>query len=131
MMEEYQESNENNREELLKQYEAVSNKDSLCKEDWEFLESVKNHLYEEEKMNDEQIAEVLGLQMNSIRHWRYRRGLPQVGKEERKTLNTNNHYSVTEKELQLVREFVIKYIARKNGRGGNFSLEQIRSEIMP
>jgi len=49
-------------------------------------------------------------------------------KFESNSKGKKHNYPKTEKELQLVREFVIKYIARSRARGekGKFSLESVK-----
>jgi hypothetical protein len=114
--------------ELLEKHDKIKDKKSFTKEEQELKNEIKYILHYEKKMTDNEIGDFLEIDRSTVCFWRQKHGLESNGykREGKNSSKEPKHdYPKTERELQLVREFVIKYIARSKSRGeeGNFSLE--------
>lgn len=119
---------------LLEKNIEIGKKPSYTREESQIKGEIKSILYHQKKLSDLQIAEILDVDESTISLWRLKNHLPSNSPHARKKdedVNMVKHeYPKTERELQLVREFLIKAIARYNGRGDHFSISSARDELV-
>lgn len=120
---------------LLEANIQIGKKPSYTREESELKNDIKSILYHQKKLPDSQIAEILNVENSTISLWRLKHHLPSnslhARRKEEEVNIIKHEYPKTERELQLVREFLIKAIARYNGRGDNFSISSARDELVP
>ncbi len=120
---------------LLEANIQIGKKPSYTREESELKSEIKSILHSQKKLPDSEIAEILDVDESTISLWRLKHHLPSnspnARKKEKEVNMIKHEYPKTERELQLVREFLIKAIARYNGRGDNFSINSVREEFVP